>query len=167
MSANLAHNHKMVSGNYGLSELVDVAHSNRRLTQFWVECGALKPIGATDRQGRGNPRRFSRDEAIVACLLTAFSRKTTIGQLLQFSEGMRSKMLTLGPTRELIEAAIMGNKKVFVCVLDDLFINVIVVSDPDADWTFKFFQDMAKMNKRGTGNRRIVFINPWLEALRR
>jgi hypothetical protein len=103
----------MVSGNYGLSELVDVAHSNRRLTQFWVECGALKPIGATDRQGRGNPRRFSRDEAIIACLLSAFSLgKTTIGQLLRFSGCMRSKILTDGSSRELIEAAIMGNKKV-------------------------------------------------------
>jgi hypothetical protein len=158
----------MVSGNYGLSELVDAAHSNRRLTQFWVECGALKPICATDRQGRGNPRRFSRDEAIIACLLTAFSLgKTTIGQLLRFSEGMRSKMLNHGPRRELIEAAIMGNKKVFVYILDDLFMNVGIKDDPDADWTFKFFQNMAKTNKRGTGNRRIIFINPWLEALRR
>lgn len=152
--------------NYSLSELIEATHSDRRLTQFWVEFGALKATDTTAHQGRGKRRRFCRDEAIIACLLTALSfSKTTIGQLIRFSEVMRSKMLNHGPERELIEAAIIGNKKVFVYILDDIFMQIGIIADPNADWAFKFFQSMTKVNRRGTGNRHIIFINPWLEAL--
>jgi hypothetical protein len=147
--------------------IVDIAHSDRRLVQFWVEAGALRPTAESDRQGRGRHRQFSRDELIIACLLTALSYgRTPIGLMIRFAEGMRSVTLPHQPGRKLIEAAIADTKNVFVAFIDDLFINVMLIDDPTAKEALEFFMDMLRLKKRGTTNRRVIYANPWFENLR-
>jgi hypothetical protein len=61
---------------------------------------------ATDRAGTGTHRRFSRDEAIIACIVHAFaSHQIAIGQLIEISKAARS-----GIGKRIVDAAIAGDE---------------------------------------------------------
>ncbi|TIM10974.1 MAG: hypothetical protein E5Y67_25370 [Mesorhizobium sp.] len=77
-----------------LAEVTKLTGAKRRTVQLWAEAGVLIAEHATDRAGTGVHRRFSKDEAIVACLVHAFARRlqTPIGVLLRISKLLRTSM---------------------------------------------------------------------------
>lgn len=75
---------------YSIAELVDVAGAPKRALIHWAETGVIKADPVTDRAGSGVHRRFSRDEAIVACIINVLSaQKSSIGYLLRTSASIR------------------------------------------------------------------------------
>ena len=69
---------------YSLSHLAVMTDLTPRTVQVWAEAGALRALPGTDRRGTGVPRRFSWDEAAIACILAPLSKlQMSIGTLLQ------------------------------------------------------------------------------------
>jgi hypothetical protein len=97
-----------VKETYALRDLVDITGAGRRTIQFWADHGVLWADKGTDHAGTGTHRRFSRDEAIIACIVQAFAlRSIGIGELIQISHFLRSLMLDpSGETRKTINQAI-------------------------------------------------------------
>lgn len=95
---------------YTLAEMEKVTGAPRRALQFWTDRGAIR---AGKGVRRGVHRRFSRDEAIVACILHAFSY-LTIADLKSVAIGVRAM---LDANRKSIEKAIAGKADV-LCVFE-------------------------------------------------
>jgi hypothetical protein len=92
---------------YSLAHLAVMTDLTPRTVQVWAEAGALRALPGTDRRGTGVPRRFSWDEAAIACILAPLSKlQISIGTLLQVAGGVRSNMEILRPN--LIEAVNRG-----------------------------------------------------------
>ena len=80
----------MNSDDYTLADLTRITGARRRSVQLWAEAGVIKAAPATERAGTGTHRRFSRDEAIIACIVSAFARRQMpVGQLLRISAVLR------------------------------------------------------------------------------
>jgi MerR HTH family regulatory protein len=76
---------------YSLAHLAVMTGLKPRTVQVWAEAGAIKPSDDTDRQGTGMHRRFSFEEAIIACILAPLSMlKMSIGTLLQVAANVRN-----------------------------------------------------------------------------
>jgi hypothetical protein len=91
---------------YSLGDLEKITRAKRRSIQLWADAGVLQAARSTERAGTGIHREFSRDEAIVACIIRPFAlRRMSIGELLFISGAIRT---TLFAQRPLIEAAIDG-----------------------------------------------------------
>ena len=59
-----------------------------------VMAGVIQAERGTERAGTGTHRRFSRDEAIIACFIRAFaSRQVAIGELKAISENLRHRLI--------------------------------------------------------------------------
>jgi hypothetical protein len=83
---------------YSLSHLAAMTDLTPRTVQVWAEAGALRALSGTDRRGTGVPRRFSWDEAAIACVLAPLSKlQVSIGTLLQVAGSVRSNMEILRP----------------------------------------------------------------------
>ncbi|MCZ6509367.1 MAG: hypothetical protein O7G13_11695 [Alphaproteobacteria bacterium] len=103
---------------YTLANLTEFTGAKRRTVQVWAEGGVIQAEASTSRAGTGVHRRFSRDEAIIACLVHAFARRlqSPIGVLLRISALVRE---SLGGKkfRTMIEKAISGEAEVFVVLI--------------------------------------------------
>ena len=92
---------------YSLADLVEVTGANRRSVQIWAERSVLQALVGTEAAGTGVHRRFTRDEAIIACVVHAFAmRHIAIGGLLEISAAVRS---FIGSDGSLVYAAIGGS----------------------------------------------------------
>jgi hypothetical protein len=107
----------MTSDGYTLADLTRITGARRRSVQLWAEAGVIRAAPATERAGTGTHRRFSRDEAIIACIVSAFARRQMpIGQLLQISSLIRSGLDNPEDYPEIryeIEKAVYDQGKVF------------------------------------------------------
>ncbi|WP_394889536.1 hypothetical protein ACG873_30220 [Mesorhizobium sp. AaZ16] len=76
---------------FSLADLTELTKSKRRSVQLWAEAGVIQAEHSTDRAGTGTHRRFSRDEATLACLIAGLTRHfhLPIGVLLQVSDSIR------------------------------------------------------------------------------
>jgi len=71
---------------YTLADLERVTSAKRRSLQLWADAKVIMADRSTDRAGTGTHRRFSRKEAIVACIVHAFAlHQVAIGELLYIS----------------------------------------------------------------------------------
>lgn len=83
---------------YSLAHIAAMTGLRPRTVQVWAEAGAIRPERETNRKGTGMHRRFSFDEAIIACVLAPLSKlKMSIGTLIQVAGNVRSNMGTLLP----------------------------------------------------------------------
>jgi hypothetical protein len=72
---------------YSLKDLVEITGAKRRSIQLWADAGIIRALPSTERAGTGVHRLFTREEAIVACVIHAFAlRQISIGEL-QFIAG--------------------------------------------------------------------------------
>jgi hypothetical protein len=99
---------------YTLSEVVKLTGARRRSVQLWAEAGVIKADGPTERAGSGTHRRFSRDEAVIACIVHAFV-PYPIGELLDVAAAIR-RLFSHQPrkNRSMIESAVTGSNQVFL-----------------------------------------------------
>ena len=75
---------------FTLAEMEKVTGANRRALQFWTGEGVIMTTKATAEAGRGVHRRYSRDEAIIACAVRAFAdRRLSVRELTAIAESMR------------------------------------------------------------------------------
>jgi DNA-binding transcriptional MerR regulator len=75
---------------YTLSELAKITGAKPRSIQLWADAGIIKAAAATERAGSGTHRRFSRQEAVIACVLATFAdQKIAIGGLSQIARWVR------------------------------------------------------------------------------
>jgi hypothetical protein len=111
--------HKLFSGQkhvketYVLKDLVEITGAGRRTIQFWADHGVLVADKGTDHAGTGKQRRFSRNEAIIACLVHAFAkRQIGLGELIGISKVMRNQTLKDPEVREIINQAISDENSI-------------------------------------------------------
>jgi hypothetical protein len=87
---------------YTLADLARVTGAKRRSLQLWADAKIIAANRGTDRAGTGTHRRFSRKEAIIACIIHAFAlHQIAIGELqhiarvvrffIQIGEGRRER----------------------------------------------------------------------------
>ncbi|MGY3550776.1 hypothetical protein ACVWZ4_006138 [Bradyrhizobium sp. USDA 4472] len=85
----------MKAESFSLSDLVEISGAKRRSLQLWADAGVIKAARSTDRAGTGVHRQYSRDEAIIACIIHGFAlRQISIGELLAISEAVRAMIFT-------------------------------------------------------------------------
>jgi DNA-binding transcriptional MerR regulator len=102
---------KVRNVDFALADLARITGAKRRSLQLWADAGVIVAESQTDRAGTGTHRRFSRDEAIVACIIRAFaSHQIAIGELLDISRAVR-EFLERGVGRRFIEDAIKGDSR--------------------------------------------------------
>ncbi|MGO8738800.1 hypothetical protein [Rhodoblastus sp.] len=146
----------------GLSQLVEIAHSERREIQFWVETGALIPEGHTHGGGRGVHRKFSRDEVIIACILRALANSGTGIHSLKFaSTALRDVYLKEKGPRSYIEKSISNKAKVYLVYSGSR--DFVLLCDPEKDESYQHI--IAPLSGRDDSYRKVVFLNPWLNSV--
>jgi hypothetical protein len=151
---------------FSLSQMVEIAHSDRRTVQFWVESGALLPSAATNRAGRGVHREFDRDELIIACTLSAVAQaKLPIGRLIVVSKALRTNFLVVPDGREYIEKAINGPGHVFLKIRPGREDETELVCEPDAHDERAIYGDLIRTNRRHDSSALVFYLNPWLEGV--
>ncbi|WP_407146353.1 hypothetical protein [Bradyrhizobium sp. ORS 86] len=92
---------------YSLGDLVEITGAKRRSIQLWADAGVIKAERATHRAGTGTHRRFSRGEAIIACLIRPFAEhQIAIGELEKISASLRS---SLDSNTKIFASAIGGD----------------------------------------------------------
>ncbi|MER9726908.1 MULTISPECIES: hypothetical protein [unclassified Mesorhizobium] len=98
---------------FSLADLTDMTHSKRRSVQLWAEAGVILADESTERAGTGTHRRFSRDEAIIACLVAGLTRHfhMPIGVLLQVSDGIRREQF-----QSMIDGAMKNGRPCFLVI---------------------------------------------------
>jgi hypothetical protein len=93
---------------YTLADLVRVTGAKRRSLQLWADAGVIRAKRGTNRAGTGTHRLFSRDEAIVACIIHAFAlHQISIGELLNIASVARTHPGSM-VRRNFIDRAISG-----------------------------------------------------------
>ncbi|RWC41975.1 hypothetical protein [Mesorhizobium sp.] len=98
---------------FTLAELTSITGAKRRTVQLWAEAGAIQADAATERAGTGVYRRFSRSEALVACMLASLSYlKMSIGELVQRGADLRKWIETADRTE--IDDCISGKREMIV-----------------------------------------------------
>jgi hypothetical protein len=99
---------------FSLSDLEDLTAAKRRSIQLWADAGVIRAYPRTDRRGTGTHRRFSRDEAIIGCIIAGLAnRQRPIGELLRLSSVIRD-FLNSGKFRKSVEGAIGGKDSLMV-----------------------------------------------------
>jgi hypothetical protein len=95
---------------YALADLTRVTGAKRRSLQLWADAGVIIAESLTDRAGTGTHRRFSKDEAVIACIIRAYaSHQIAIGELIEISKDIRSFVRT-GLGRRIIDEVISGGE---------------------------------------------------------
>jgi hypothetical protein len=148
---------------YSLSDVIDIAFSNRRTIQFWVEAGALVPTPDTDRAGRGIHRAFDASEVVIACILRAVSQNNLpIGRLIAIAKALRGTYFKIEDIIDNINLAITGNASLFVIVEPGL--DLVFSIDPGPEEVYeRTVKPMMVRKKRDTSSKTIVYLTPWLE----
>jgi hypothetical protein len=99
---------------YTLADIVRFCGAKRRSVQLWAEAGAIVAEPETERAGAGVHRIFAKDEAIVACVVAAFTLDhSPIGMLIHIGEAVRL-VLRAEHLRDDIEKAVRDEKKLFL-----------------------------------------------------
>jgi hypothetical protein len=86
--------------------------------QLWADAGVLVADPGTDREGSGRHRRFSRNEAVIACIVAPFAaEKVAIGGLRAIATGVRNiqRSGSRFETRAL-DDALAGKGKNFIAI---------------------------------------------------
>ncbi|WP_287118115.1 MerR family transcriptional regulator [Mesorhizobium sp.] len=121
---------------YTLSDLAKVTGAKRRTLQLWAEAGVI----LTDdvHSGTGTYRRYSQQEAAIACLMVPFARlQMSIGALVRMSTSIR-QILTEDDSGQFrwtdIEHSISGSAMSYLLVStwEDGTAVTLFVPDPDA-----------------------------------
>jgi DNA-binding transcriptional MerR regulator len=100
---------------YTLADLTRMAGIKRRTIQLWAEGGVLIAESATERQGSGVHRTFSRDEAIICLILSRFAQwNMSIGRLEKIAIALREYFLQNPESRAGIEQCIRGEETIRV-----------------------------------------------------
>lgn len=103
---------------YTLADLARITGAKRRSVQVWAEAGALRADSGTERKGTGTHRRFSRDETMIACVLSAFAgMQVPIGQLIVLGDHFRT-LLKKAEVHAAFDEAIEDTATVYVIVQD-------------------------------------------------
>jgi hypothetical protein len=94
---------------YELSDIVRISGAPKRSILFWADRGALKADAGTDGAGSGKHRLFSKDEAVIACVLHGLaSQSMSIGHLVRAAEALRSAIRWEKP-RDIMNYALRGD----------------------------------------------------------
>jgi MerR HTH family regulatory protein len=98
-----------VATSYTLADLVRVTGAKRRSLQLWADAGVIEPERGTNRKGTGTHRQFSREQAIVACIIRGFAeRQMAIGELLTIAKRIRAFFRFDDRVKPLVESVIKG-----------------------------------------------------------
>jgi hypothetical protein len=91
---------------YTLADLERVTGAKRRSLQLWADAGVIEADRSTRRAGTGTHRRFSRNEAIIACIIHGFAlHQMAIGELFYVSMCLR---VWLEPGQERVPKRLAG-----------------------------------------------------------
>jgi hypothetical protein len=120
---------------YSLADVVRMSGGKRRSVQLWAEAGAIKAFARTDKRGTGTHRRFSREEAIIACCLNGLARRQVgIGELIRIGKGLR-KFLNNENSRKEVESAIAwkgtGEPLLFIIWDEDREPQILLPDEPE------------------------------------
>ncbi|TPJ85526.1 MerR family transcriptional regulator [Mesorhizobium sp. B2-5-13] len=103
---------------YTLSDLAKITGAKRRTIQLWAEARVIQTDDV--HSGSGTYRKYSRQEAAIACLMVPFARlQMSIGQLAIISNGIRGHLNGEGDGNVYwkdIEASIAGTAKCYLIV---------------------------------------------------
>jgi hypothetical protein len=149
---------------YTLADLTRITGAKRRSVQLWAEAGVIRAKRETERRGTGTHRRFTRDEAVIACIVHAFARQQmAIGTLLEISQVMRRWVREM-PGRVHVEYAIAGERKFFMIyqTCDDGS-EVSIMEQRAGEASVTFAVDGA--DKEG-GFVTVILLNNYLAGLR-
>ncbi len=154
---------------YSLADLTKLMGegAKRRTVQLWAEAGVIQADPDTERAGAGTHRRFSKDEAIIACIIRAFaSAGMNIGSLLRFSKALRLLLDRKG-VRANIAAAIADDGRVFLKVLSTpkQIVDCEIVRNAGDDDN-RFIQEYPSApDAPAEAIMHFVFLNPYLRHL--
>jgi DNA-binding transcriptional MerR regulator len=96
---------------YTLADLERVTGAKRRSLQLWADAGVIEPERGTNRAGTGTHRRFSREQAIVACIIRGFAeRQMAIGELLAVAKMIKEFFRLEHRVKPLVESIIRGEE---------------------------------------------------------
>ena len=99
---------------YTLAELERITGAKRRSLQLWTDAGVIVAESSTMHAGSGTHRRFSKDEAIIACAVHAFARQQmSIGGLKEVATAIRMAMGSQ-EHRALVDDAIAGKGQCYL-----------------------------------------------------
>jgi DNA-binding transcriptional MerR regulator len=105
---------------YTLAEMEQITGAKRRALQFWSDAGVIQPETDTDRAGRGVHRRYSRHEAMIACVIRPFAEMhLPIGELHGMAAGIRNGLNNRKDARlrDEMKLAITGDVLLFLYFL--------------------------------------------------
>jgi hypothetical protein len=127
---------------YTLADVTRITGAKRRSVQLWAEAGAIQADKGTERGGSGVHRTFTRDEAIIACILNELSqwavsigRLCSVGTLLRVH--LQGRTLGSGRVGAEIRSAARQERRVFVALFND-GIHIIAPDGKDATWGKEF-----------------------------
>jgi hypothetical protein len=147
---------------YTLADLTRITGAKRRSVQLWAEAGVIRAKRDTERRGTGTHRRFSRDEAIIACIVHAFARQQmAIGVLLTISRVVRS---WLGQGRGQVENAIADKRNWFMVYQTSDKAPSIVIRDQQPSERYVSFPSDEILEKGGFAA--VILLNTYLARLR-
>ena len=146
---------------YTLAELTRITGAKRRSVQLWAEAGVIRAKRETERRGTGTHRKFSRDEAVIACIIHAFAKQQmAIGTLLTISKVVRH---WLGNARGQVESAIGDRKNWFmVYQRSDAGPSIIIMDQQTNDRSVSFRAE--GILKKG-GFAAVILLNDCLAGL--
>jgi hypothetical protein len=102
----------MMTDSYSLGELVKLTGAKLRSLQLWAKGNVIHAERGTEGAGTGTHRRFSRREAIVACVIHPFAqRQISIKELESIAATIRAAILTVPEQFELAIAG--GHETIF------------------------------------------------------
>jgi hypothetical protein len=153
---------------FEMADLANVSDTPLRRVTFWADRGALVADPDTDKGGQGTHRTFSRDEAIIACILSAFYLdEAPIARLIDVAITIRA-LLKNKDTRQDIENAIHGKGQAFL-FLDQMASPYVYAGHykPDGTKTYSGICDYA-MEQMTVRNRKanIIALHACLTALK-
>jgi hypothetical protein len=146
---------------YTLSDLTRLTGGKRRSVQLWAEGGAIRAEDGTERQGSGVHRTFSRDEAVIACILAPFAEMgAPIGRLIRIGNWLRERILK--ERRKEIEAGLGDIHPVYLVAHSIHGDSVRLMDNPTPDECHWLFRQMNEVNPA----IEIVSLNGCLAKLR-
>lgn len=156
---------------YSLSDLTKITGAKRRSVQFWAECGAILANKETERAGTGTHRRFSRDEAIIACVIAYFAQMhVELPQLTDLAAKFRSMLPGI---RDAVDMAISDEMIVFLVVQDGTKVKMYAVGCRRDDPEEKHFDVKQTVGRLSTEHLHepdsgaiTLLLNTHLRALR-
>jgi len=166
--------------NYSLADLTKLTGAKRRSVQLWAEAGVIQAKRETERAGTGTHRRFSRREAIIACIVKVFADgRVSIGVLKAIAQAVRTDSTlpamkgehpgTIGLS--IFEACIAEKTLVFLLVanysrkLQIARFEYAADADPDAGW-INFGKNMTELLRLKTGAGSVIYLNKVLAPLK-